>query len=246
MFREAEAIQEAIHSRLRLEPPQLYGLHGYVYCQLLLERADRTKRLSEVLERGRFSLKFDKRVNHLLSIALSNCTIGSTLSALGKPDAICRLNDAVSFMKRADLVHGQPPMYLARAAYLRTMHNLPAAWEDHDAAHAIAWRGNMRTYLAECALLAGNLHLDEGRVAEAAAQYATAATLIHEDGYGRRFAELHLLHARLLHAQHDPAASQALAEAEARIREVGQWFFWRELQAVAQEIGAPDPGKCPK
>ena len=47
------------------------------------------------------------------------------------------------------------------------------------------------------------------------------------------------LHAHLLHAQHDPAAMQT------RIREVGQWFFWRELCAVAKEIGAPDPGKCP-
>lgn len=59
---------------------------------------------------------------------------------------------------------------------------------------------------------------------------------VREDGYGRRYTLLYLLH-----AQHDPAAMSALAEA--RIREVGQWYFWCELRAVAKEIVAPDPGE---
>ncbi len=245
MHSQSEAIQKTLHNQHKLAPPQLQGTQNYAYCQLLLEMADRRKRISEVLERGRASLKFDKRVNHLISIALSNSIVGSCAARLDKPEAGERLDNAVSIMKQANLVHGQPPMHLARASYLRPTRNYPAAWADHDAAYTIAQRGNMRTYLAECALLAGNLCLDEARVPDAAAQYATAAQLILEDGYGRRYTELHLLHARLLHAQHDPAAAQALAEAEARIREVGQWFFWRELCAVAKEIGAPDPGKCP-
>ncbi|MBS4099470.1 MAG: hypothetical protein KGZ83_21920 [Sulfuricella sp.] len=33
-----------------------------------------------------------------------------------------------------------------------------------------------------------------------------------------------------------------MPDAEARICETGQWFFWRELRAVAREIGADDPG----
>lgn len=136
-------------------------------------------------------------------------------------------------------------MHLARADYLRSQGRFEAAWSDHDAALSIARRGKMRTYLAECALLAGNLCLDKNRPSDAASHYTEATRLIHEDGYGRRLTELHLLHCRLLHAQHDPAAAEALAQAEARIREIGQWGFWRALRAVAAEIGAPDPGECP-
>jgi len=104
----------------------------------------------------------------------------------------------------------------------------------------------MRTYLAECALLAGHLHLDEGQVKEAAAAHAEAARLIHEDGYARRETELRLLHTRLLHHEHDPEGARvALARAEARIRKIGQWGFWRVLRGTGQEIGIAISGDCP-
>lgn len=237
-YRQAEAMQAQYDSKC----PRLYSLNGYRYTQLLMEQAGKSAAWHAVWERGLGSLGIVKRP---LSQALDYCTIGLACAALGEPAAGEALNSAVATMQRAGKIELQPAMYRARASYQRSRGNLPAAWADHDAAHAIAERGNMRTYLAECALLAGNLCLDEGRVGEAAAQHAEAARLIREDGYGRRLTELHLLHARLLHAQHAPAAAQALADAEARIRAVGQWYFWRELRAVAKEIGAADPGECP-
>jgi tetratricopeptide (TPR) repeat protein len=240
-FKQAEAVL-VNHSP---STPQLYSTDGYDYARLLLEHADKQKRLSEVLGRGRAALRIDKKQKNITSVALDYCVIGLANLARNKPDAAPALNQAVATMQRAGLLQRQPEMHLARATYLRAIRDFPAAWADHDAAYAIAYRGNMRTYLAECVLLAANLHLDEGHVAEAAAQYASVAQLIREDGYGRRYTELHLLHARLLHAQHDNNTMKVLAEAEARIREVGQWFFWRELCAVAKEIGASDPGKCP-
>lgn len=225
---------------------KLFTIYSYYFAQLLLEQAVNRTDWNKVLARGQTSLRANLLSGHLLSQALDHCTIGLALAALRQNKyAAQELNVAVNTIKKAGKIDFQPCMYLARAGYLRAVGNLFAAWADHDTAHSIAARGNMRTYLAECALLAGNLCLDEFRIPDAAAQYATAAQLIREDGYGRRYAELHLLHARLLHAQHDTTALQVLAEAEARIREVGQWFFWRELCAVAKEIGAPDPGKCP-
>lgn len=239
-FTQAETIQ----TQNDPEYPYLYSLPGNNYTQLLLEQSGQTAGWREVLKRGKYAMRIDDGRAHL-SQALNHCTIGLACAALGEADAGQELDLAVTTMQRAGAILSQPKMHLARALYQRSLPNLPAAWVDHAAAHAIAARGNMRTYLAECDLLAGNLYLDEARVSEAALQYAIAAQLIRADGYGRRYTELHLLHARLLHAQHDPTALQALAEAEARIREVGQWYFWRELCAVAKEIGAPDPGKCP-
>jgi hypothetical protein len=225
--------------------PKLFGIYGYFFNQLLMERESSQILLFDILSRAKASQVILKKQKRAHTQALDHCAIGSVLAALGDPAAGDEFDLAVTTMQRSSLILDLPPMHLARANFLRHLPNLPAAWADHDAAHAIAQRGNMRTNLAECALLAGNLCLDDARVPEAAAQYATAAQLIRKDGYGRRLAELHLLHARLLHAQHDPAATLALAEAETRIRETGQWFFWRELHAVAQEIGAADPGECP-
>ncbi|MDO8932821.1 MAG: toll/interleukin-1 receptor domain-containing protein [Rhodocyclaceae bacterium] len=241
------AYRQAERTQAEAQPyePMLYSSRGYAYAQLLLEQASEPKGWQKVLRRGAYAMNITKGNGHLLSQALDYCTIGLASAALSEPAAGEPLNSAVTTMQRAGKIELQPAMHLARAGYKRSLRDRLAAWADHEAAHAIAERGNMRTYLAECALLAGNLCLDEGRVGEAAAQHAEVARLIREDGYGRRLAELHLLHARLLHAQHDPAAAQALADAEARIREIGQWYFWRELRAVAKEIGAADPGECP-
>lgn len=236
---------EVVQREARPQEARLYSLPGYGYCQLLLERAGQASGWREALERGRYALEIVERNKHLLSQALDHCTIGLALAALHDPGAGAALDLAVVTMQRAGSLLNQPAMHLARATHLRAQQQLEPAWADHAAALAIARRGNMRTYLAECALLAGNLYLDEKKSPQAAAEYTTAAQLIHEDGYGRRLTELHLLHARLLHAQHDPAATKALAQAEARIREIGQWGYWRALREAAHELGAADPGPCP-
>lgn len=239
------ALAELFQAKTLPDLPLLKSLSGYGYNQLLLEQAGGILGWQHVCYRGEYGLEHDSASNHQVSLGLHHCIIGIAQTAMESEKAEFSLNDAVSVMKRAGRIDRQPPVHLARAQYLRTQRNFPAAWEDHEVAYSIARRGNMRTYLAECALLAGNLHLDEGDAPKAAAQYAEAAQLIREDGYGRREAELRLLHTRVLHAQHDPGAPAALAAAEARIRETGQWFFWRELRAVAKEIGANDPGECP-
>ena len=236
----AEMVQAEAHHH-----PKLYSIYGYNYAQLLLEQASQETGWREVLARRHTSLDIAVKLNHALSQALDHGTIGLARAALGEPDSVLALDLAVTTMQRAGSIIHLPAMHLARAHYQRSLHDRPAAWADLEAAQTIARRSNMRTYLVECALLGGNLFLDEARIPEAAIHYTSAAQLILADGYGRRLTELHLLYARLLHAQRDPAALQALADARARIHEAGQWYFWRELRAVANEIAAPDPGECP-
>ena len=241
-YKLAEVVQAEEHHH-----PKLYSIYGYHYAQLLLEQSCQETGWREVLARRHTSLDIAVKLNHALSQALDHGTIGLARAALGEPepDTVLALDLAVTTMQRAGTIVHLPAMHLARAHYQRSVHNIPAAWVDLETAQTIARQGNMRTYLAECALLGGNLLLDEARVPEAVTHHASAAQLIREDGYGRRLAELHLLHARLLHAQRDPAVLQALADAQARIRETGQWYFWRELRTVANKITAPDPGECP-
>jgi len=241
-FLEAEQLQNVCTP----ETPRLYSLRGYDYAQFLIERARNLSDFENILERGKYALEIDRKNKFLLFQALCCCFIGQALDAMSDPLAAREsLDQALITIKRAGYVMMQPPLHLIRAQHLRFAEPT-LAWDEYENAYIVAHRGNMRTYLAECALLAGNLCLDQSRELEAAAHYTSAAQLIHKDGYGRRLTELHLLHTRLFHAQHDSAAAPALAGAEARIREVGQWYFWRELRAVAKEIGVPDPGECPE
>ena len=247
-FTKAEALQAVSGS----QEPHLFSVRGFDYAQLLLERACRPEQWQKILKRGRSSLAIMARLEHLLSQSLDYCTIGLALSELDEStEASAALDRAVATMQRAGNINNLPIMHLARARHRRRLGDLAGAWADHDAALRIAEAGAMRTYLADAALLAGQLHLDASirqktgsvfQTESVSAQYARAAEIIHADGYGRRLAELHLLDARLRHYQHDPkAARAALQAAEARIRAIGQWGLWRELRQTAAELGLPVP-----
>jgi hypothetical protein len=111
----------------------------------------------------------------------------------------------------------------------------------------------MLTYLAECALLEGHLHLDRlaqptpapataEPIPEAARAWAQADNIVRHTGYGRRETELHLLEARLRHHQCRPdQAREALARAQSRIRAIGQCGLWPRLTLVAAELGIQVP-----
>ena len=121
----------------------------------------------------------------------------------------------------------------------------------------LATPSGMRTSLAECALLAGQLDLDRApagteagpaaapgtpdAIPRAAAHWTQADCLIRETGYGRREAELHLLEARLQHHQARPAQ----ARAESALRARGQWGRWPALLQAAAELGLPAPDMDP-
>ena len=138
-----------------------------------------------------------------------------------------------------------PVLLLIRAHHRRTQGDPTGARADLDAALAIATASNMRTDLAEAALLAGHLALDARtpeHVTEAASHWSEADRLIRDTGYARREAELHLLEARLKHHQTHPIdARKALDRAEARLTALGQWGLWPQLQQIAAELNLPLP-----
>ena len=129
------------------------------------------------------------------------------LSSGGLIDLLTPLGRWTDAEQRAGIIDIQPPMHLVRAHHLRHLAVPSAAWHDHAGVLAIAQRGNMRGYLAECALLAGHLHLGANEVLRAAAEHADAARLISVDACARREAPLQLLHACLLQQQSDPILS---------------------------------------
>jgi tetratricopeptide (TPR) repeat protein len=273
-FAEAEAVQWEITP----DDPGLVGLPGFDYGQLLLERAGTLAARRAVLERAQASLGYASEKGYLLSIALDHCTIGQALagpdgSAAGSDaevrEAGAALDLAIATMRQAGGMDDMPKLYLIRAHHRRTQGDPSGARADLDAALAIATPPGMRTYLAEAALLAGQLALDRaamadrpagirptaltqagaapdpaapGPVPEAARHWTQADRLIRETGYARREAELHLLEARLKHHQARPAeARAALVRAESRLRTLGQWGLWPQLVRIATELGLPAP-----
>jgi hypothetical protein len=260
-FAEAESVQAELAPHL----PTLVSLRGFDYAQLLLEQARTRDARRAVLERARASLAEVEPAGHLLSIALDRCTIGQTLaaafgSAIGagsepgaEPgagsesdarEAGAALDLAIDTMRRANNMRNLPNLYLARARHRRTRGDPAGARADLDAAQCLAAQSGMRTYLAECALLAGHLALDctPAAVAESAASWTDADRLIRETGYARRGAELQLLEARLKHRQARPEeASAAIARAESDLRARGQWGLWPQLVQVAAELGLAAP-----
>ena len=152
---------ECLWAQALPEMPLLSGLSGFDCSEFLLDIARQPEDWREVLERGRYGLKIDSRDNHLPSVALHHCTIGLALSALGEAaEASAALDLAVATMQRASANALLPIMHLARARHRRRLGDLAGVWADHDAALRIAAAGAMRTYLADAALLVGQLHLD--------------------------------------------------------------------------------------
>ena len=269
------AESESVRAELAPHLPTLIGLDGFDYAQLLLEQARTRDARRAVLERARASLEHQEATHHLLSIALDHCTIGQALvgpdGSAADPDGQIReagaaLDLSIETMRRASKMEFLPILYLTRARHRRTRGDPTGARADLEAAVCLATPSGMRTDLAECALLAGQLELDRpvdwsamadrpagirptpdraaapDAVPDAAKHWTQADRLIRETGYRRREAELHLLEARLKHHQARPAeARAALARAESDLRARDQWGLWPQLLQVAAELGLPAP-----
>jgi len=122
-----------------------------------------------VLERARASLEHQEATHHLLSIALDHCTIGQALvgpdGSAADPDGQIReagaaLDLSIETMRRASKMEFLPILYLTRARHRRTRGDPTGARADLEAAVCLATPSGMRTDLAECALLAGQLDSD--------------------------------------------------------------------------------------
>jgi tetratricopeptide (TPR) repeat protein len=159
-FAEAESVEAERTPHL----PTLVGLRGFDYAQLLLEQARTRDARRAVLERARASLAVVEPAGHLLSMALDYCTMGQALAgpdgSVAESDGEAReagaaLDLAIETMRQANGMDDLPKLYHARARYRRTWGDPTGARADLEAAVCLATPSGMRTYLAECALLAG-------------------------------------------------------------------------------------------
>ncbi|AUB81356.1 hypothetical protein [Candidatus Thiodictyon syntrophicum] len=175
----AFAESDALEAELSPSHPTLVGLWGFDFAQLLLEQAKDRRDRRAVVNRTRTSLAYDEPTGHLLSLALDHCMIGQAIAAAGGPESHTQvgaaLDRAIATMRRANRVDRMPLLHIIRGQNDRDQHRLGQAQSDLDAALSIARRGNMQTYLADCALLEGHLHLD--RLTRPTPAPATAAPI---------------------------------------------------------------------
>ena len=220
-FREAEAMQ----AEWQPEYPRLYSLQGFLYCDLLLGKAEpgagagldglvgqdscleESERFRQacrkVLERAK-SLPSDP----LLDIALDHLTsgrahLGLALTApeenrtAGLSKVAEPLDRAVDGLRWAGREDHLPLGLLARAALRRFRSDFPGAAADLIEALEIAERGPMRLHECDAHLEWARLCRDQGDLDAVRRHVARARELVNETGYGRREREVRWLEENL-------------------------------------------------
>ncbi len=213
LFREAEVMQAADQP----EFPLLYSLQGYRYCDLLLgqgQSAEVVRRAAkffewrlpsdsllsvalEDLSAGRaYSMLAGESTPRIASDVPGASQVPGTwqLSEEGRGAerglAASHLDRAVEGLRQAGQQDYLPLGLLARAALRRVAGDMTRSRADLDEALAIAQRGGMKLYEADCHLEAARLHLALNAIEPARASLATAKAMIREMGYGRREGEV--------------------------------------------------------
>lgn len=197
LFHSAEEIQKQMFPQI-----QFLALHlaGYYYCNLLLDQ----EKYVEVQNRSTQTLKIGQIIGDLLSIALDNLSLGHAhlLQSQHETDhsfaeSLTYLNLAVDGLKQAGDQTDIPRGFLARAQYYRVTSDFTKAQKDLDEAFAIAIRGGMGLYLADCHLEYARLHLAKGEKAKAREHWQVAKDSIEKMGYHRRDKEVQELEEQL-------------------------------------------------
>jgi tetratricopeptide (TPR) repeat protein len=217
-FREAEAMQQERQPGF----PLLYSVQGYRYCDLLLDQGQ----AAEVRRRATQSIKIAQRNNWLLDIALGHLSLGRAHLMLarqtsevsqdfGSLEAAAHLNRAVDGLRQAGTQHHIPLGLLARATLFRAQGEYNRAQRDLDEALAIATRGGMRLFEADC-------HLE----------YARLYLTIEQQGVDLRGLERTV-------GSHDLGglASEHLAKARDMIAEMGYHRRDGEVAALEETLG---------
>jgi hypothetical protein len=189
-FREAEAMQ----AEDQPEYPQLYSLRGFLYCDLLLGRAEpeagsgldglagpgpRPKEAERFRQACREVLE---RARQLFEWRLPNDPL---LAQAAEP-----LDRAVDGLRRAADEEFVSRGLLARAALRRFRADFTGAAADLAEALEIAERGRMRLHECDAHLEWARLCRDQGDLAAARRHVARARVLVNETGYGRREREV--------------------------------------------------------
>ncbi|MBF0182060.1 MAG: hypothetical protein HQM03_18740 [Magnetococcales bacterium] len=194
-FQEAERLQKEREP----EWPQLYGVQGVQYCNLLLDRARDQTTFGEVRDRGKKAQEWAFSTKRLLEIALDHMTQGRALAGLGRTDeAREHLDDAVTGIHMAGSIQYTPYILTHRAAFLREQKELAKARLDLEEALEICVWSGMVIYEAEARLVEVELLLDEGKRELAKKALDRAEKLILGTPYPLRQKELERVSKRWL------------------------------------------------
>lgn len=184
-FREAEEMQKAKQP----EFPLLGSVQGFLYCDLLLTKRE----YGEVQIRATQTLEWAKAEGFLLDIALDHLSLGMAHLLQAHQEgrneftqARSHLEGAVDGFRRAGAQEFIARGLLARAELHQVTGALKPARADIHEAMAIATRGGMRLFQADCHLVYARLYLAQGKKDEARESLATAKKMIEEMGYHRR------------------------------------------------------------
>ena len=172
----------------------LYGLAGYLFCDLLLGKGN----YREVMERAGQTTEISNDSESLLEIALYELSLGRAwlMQALEKKEnkkdgtsdfkkAYYYLDQSVAGLWKSGYQYYIPLGLLARAAYYRIREEFSRSWNDLNEALEITELGSMRLYLADYHLEAGRLCLAEKKKTEAKKHFNTAKEMIDKMGYHR-------------------------------------------------------------
>jgi tetratricopeptide (TPR) repeat protein len=188
-FREAEEKQKTRQPQY----PFLYSLGGYRYCDLLLGKGYGA--VQEVTERAEKTLGWmAKDANApILTKVVDYITLGRVRMIKTVHEnsgdfsrAMEYLDRAVTGLREAGTNDHLPRGLLARAVCYRLQKEFANAWDDLKEAEEIATLGDMKLFLVDYHLEAGELRRAEGKEADAVRHFETAKEMIKETGYHRR------------------------------------------------------------
>jgi hypothetical protein len=146
----------------------MYGVHGYRYCDLLLDHGQ----TEDVLRRASQALQWEE--GRLQQIGLDHLLIGRAYP-FGSTEAVHHLDQAVDFLRRAGHLESLPYGILGRG----TEYDLQEVLR-------ISSRTGMRLFLADYHIASARLALAGGESAQARAHIEKAKTIVRETGYHRR------------------------------------------------------------
>lgn len=196
LFAEAEQMQRDHQP----EFPLLYGLPGYLYCDLLLDRSE----YNQVLDRVKKFFEWRMDSDPLLAIALDNLSLGCaflrkklTENTGDFTEAAEYLNLAVDGLRKAGTQDHLPRGLLARAQLYRVTNNFILAYRDLDEAYALSTRIGTKLFEADCCLKYTCLYLAQGDTDNARKYFEQAEAIITETGYHRRDKDLTDLRSKL-------------------------------------------------
>jgi tetratricopeptide (TPR) repeat protein len=208
-FRDAEWLQQqqtAYEIILKLDPATgkvsshreeikheiLYGLQGFLYCDLLLTQG----RVQEVKPRATQMIDMAQKNGLLLDVALAYLAMGRAFlleaQQPGGDTAVAAewLQRAVDGLRQAAQMDELPRGLLAYAALHRLQGDYERAERDLVAVQRVATHGGLGLHLADSHLESARLYLAQGDSVKAREHWAIADEIIWRLGYHRRDGEV--------------------------------------------------------